>query len=327
MVHILDISFGFHNGNLVTDIFRKDTDSRGSLHFSSCHPNHVFSGIVYSQALRLRRIINKDDIFHSRLEELKIDFIAASYPLKLINNIFDKVKNLPRHLEKKQKKMESKSAVILTSTYGRDRELKKIVQESCEPQKIPIQYVSKTGAKLKNIVSNLKQVSLGKKHGISAPCCQRLCKTCNLMSGKCEIINSRNKKFKTSKGNCKSRNCIYCATCNICHKNYVGKSTQPEHKRINGHRTDMKKYMDNPGILNVNSDVSEKERYSLATHLHNEHNKVSQNGLDDHYNFTILEKCTPKSLDLKEHLWVQKLKSLSPFGINLNSPLGFPLKM
>ena len=47
MVHILDISFGFHNGNLVTDLFRKDKDSRGYLHFSSCHPNHVFSGIVY----------------------------------------------------------------------------------------------------------------------------------------------------------------------------------------------------------------------------------------------------------------------------------------
>ena len=147
------------------------------------------------------------------------------------------------------------------------------------------------------------------------------------MSGKSEITNSKNKKFKTGNGNCKTQNCVYCASCNICNKNYVGKSTQPEHKRINGHRTDMKRYMNNPGILNVNSDISEKDKYSLATHLHSEHNIISQSGLDDYYKFTILEKCTPKSLDVKEHLWIQKLKSLSPFGINLNSPLGFPLKM
>ena len=100
---------------------------------------------------------------------------------------------------------------------------------------------------------------------------------------------------------------------------------RPNHKRINGHRNDMKKYMKNPQILNDNSDLSEKDRFSLALHLHRDHNIKSTDGLDDHYSFTILEKCTPKSLDVKEHLWIQRLKSLTPFGLNLNSPLGFPL--
>lgn len=145
------------------------------------------------------------------------------------------------------------------------------------------------------------------------------------MSGKDEIYNTKNKKFKTAMGTCKTRNCIYGATCKICDKKYVGKSTQPEHKRINGHRSNMKRYMENPTILNGETDLKEKDKYSLATHLHQEHNITSPHSLDEQYSFTILEKCTPKSLDIKEHHWIQRLKSLSPFGLNLDSPLGFPL--
>ena len=68
-----------------------------------------------------------------------------------------------------------------------------------------------------------------------------------------------------------------------------------------------------------------KDRYSLAIHLHREHVIKLVEGMDDYYEFTLLEKCTPKSIDLKEHMWIQKRKSLVPFGLNLNSPLGFPL--
>ena len=159
---------------------------------------------------------------------------------------------------------------------------------------------------------------------MSKPCTQPLCKCCPLMSGKDSIFNAKNKKFRTCLGNCKTNNCIYCATCRLCEKNYVGKSTQPEHKRVNGHRTDMRRYVRNPQVMD-STDTNSKDQYSLAVHLHRDHNIVLESGLDDYYTFTLLEKCTPKSIDLKEHLWIQKLKSLQPFGLNLNSPLGFPV--
>ena len=120
-VHILDILFGFNEN---WNHYRKETDSRGYLHYSSCHPNHVFSGIVYSQGLRLRRIINDDEVLHVRLEELKVDFIASKYPVKLIENIFKKVRELPRTLEKRVRTEELRENVILTSTYGQANELK-----------------------------------------------------------------------------------------------------------------------------------------------------------------------------------------------------------
>ena len=324
-VHILDILFGFDlSGTLITDLYKKETDSRAFLHYSSCHPNHVFSGIVYSQAIRLKRIISKNEVFLARLDELKEDFRASKYPNRLIENIFEKVKLLPRTLEKKVRTGELRRNVILTSTHGRDKQLKNIVQETCKGFDIPIQFVSKTAATLKNLVSNLKEISLGRKYGLSKPCTQPLCKCCPLMSGKDSIVNSKNKKFRTCLGNCKTNNCIYCATCRLCQKNYVGKSTQPEHKRVNGHRTDMRRYVRNPQVMD-STDATNKDQYSLAVHLHRDHNIVLESGLDDYYTFTLLEKCTPKSIDLKEHLWIQKLKSLQPFGLNLNSPLGFPV--
>ena len=87
----------------------------------------------------------------------------------------------------------------------------------------------------------------------------------------------------------------------------------------------MKKYVNNPNVLNSVSDLSEKDKYTLATHLKETHGISTLTGLDDNYKFTILEKCSPKNLDIKEHLWIQKLKTLTPFGLNLNSPLGFPI--
>ena len=324
-VHILDILFGFGlDGMLTTDLYRKETDSRAFLHYSSCHPNHVFSGIVYSQAIRLKRIISREEVLITRLEELKEDFKASKYPNRLIENIFEKVMQLPRTFEKRVRTQEIRRNVILTSTHGRDKQLKNIVQEKCKGFDIPIQFVSKTAATLKNLVSNLKNISLGKKYGLSKPCATPRCKCCPLMSGKDSVVNGKNKEFKTCLGNCKTNNCIYCATCRLCEKNYVGKSTQPEHKRVNGHRNDMKKYVRNPQVVD-GADASNSDRYSLARHLHRDHNIVLENGLDDYYTFTLLEKCSPKSIDVKEHLWIQKLKSLPPFGLNLNSPLGFPL--
>ena len=67
-VPFLDIQFCFDiEGNLQTDLYVKPTDARSYLNFKSAHPKHVFPGIVYSQCLRLRRIINKKDRLKLRL--------------------------------------------------------------------------------------------------------------------------------------------------------------------------------------------------------------------------------------------------------------------
>ena len=78
-VAFLDIQYTFDGeGALQTDLFVKPTDSRSYLQFGSTHPNHVFSAIVYSQSLRLRRIINCNQRVANRLKELNKAFLNSN---------------------------------------------------------------------------------------------------------------------------------------------------------------------------------------------------------------------------------------------------------
>ena len=97
----------------------KPTDARSYLHYTSAHPRHTFSGIVYSQCLHLRRIINDQDRLKSRLIELCSAFEKFGYPKNMLMNISTKVLNMSRQIERIQSTEESNSKPILVvSSYG-----------------------------------------------------------------------------------------------------------------------------------------------------------------------------------------------------------------
>ena len=78
-VSFLDIQFCFStDGNLETDLYVKPTDARTYLQYGSAHPNHIYSGIIYSQCFRLRRIINSNSRLHIRIGELKQAFLNSN---------------------------------------------------------------------------------------------------------------------------------------------------------------------------------------------------------------------------------------------------------
>ena len=94
--NFLDISLKFEFDSdlqLITDIYRKPTDANRYLHFTSHHPRHVFYSVVYSAALRYRRIINNDDTLQLRLKELNVIFEKSGYPTEMVNTILHKVGN------------------------------------------------------------------------------------------------------------------------------------------------------------------------------------------------------------------------------------------
>ena len=334
LVHFLDISFGFDfDGELSTDIYIKETDSRSYLNFKSCHPRFIFSSVIYSQALRYRRIIINQDLLNIRLMELYRNFRLSDYPHTMINNILEKVKELPRTLTHNQQTEQTNEKVVrLISTYGQNHllhQLEKTITPTLVEANIitKFEHVNKTAPSLKSMLSNSKFISLKNKYGNSIPCNRNNCKNCKMMSGKCYIRNSSNKKFKTAPGNCTSRNIIYAGTCSICNKNYVGRSTQMHASRNNGHRAKFVRYakqLENGVKVDLN-DLDDD--YSLGIHLHEAHNITCQDGFNDNYKFTILENCNPRDLCKKEHLWIQKMRSLIPHGLNRNSPYGLPLLM
>ena len=82
-------------------------------------------------------------------------------------------------------------------------------------------------------------------------------------------------------------------------------------------------------ILKNNGQIHEsdvdKDEYVPGMHLYNNHNMRDFRDFNENYEMTLLEKCSPSMLDVKEHLWIQKLRTLNPLGLNSVDPFGLPL--
>ena len=145
------------------------------------------------------------------------------------------------------------------------------------------------------------------------------------MSNKDIVTSTSNNVYKTAPGNCTTRNTIYSAVCKLCSKPYVGKTTQMICGRICEHKSCYNKYLKSKGKISPSNCKHFEEKFALAVHLYDEHGINNVQAFENSYEFTVLEKCSPKAITVKEHLWIQKIKSIHPLGLNLNSPLGLPL--
>ena len=82
------------NNELVTTLYKKETDRNTFLHRKSYHPPSTKKSIPYSQALRISRICSDDNDYHKQLEELKDRFIQRGYGKK---EIIDQLNKATQH--------------------------------------------------------------------------------------------------------------------------------------------------------------------------------------------------------------------------------------
>ena len=104
-IHFLDTTINLHKeGGITTSLYQKPTDTCNLLHGDSFHPWSCKTGIIYSQALRYRRVITSDEELYSKLQELKNNLIIRGYQINDINEQFNKVIRLSQSqlLESKQ---------------------------------------------------------------------------------------------------------------------------------------------------------------------------------------------------------------------------------
>ena len=164
-----------------------------------------------------------------------------------------------------------------------------------------------------------KASALGQPYGKTESCKMKHCKGCTMMSKEDFVTDLDFKKYRTARGKCNSNNLIYHAKCKFCSKGYVGKTTQKLNGRISGHRGKFTEF-----LYNDTSQLNDEDNL-LGLHMFHKHYQNSDTALDDSYTFKILEMCNPKHLDLKEHVWVQKLKCVAPYGLNSHDPFGIPV--
>ena len=114
----LDAMVSILHGKLHTDLYSKPTDAHKFLSPTSCHPKHVFRSVVYSGALRIRRICSRDDFFSKRIAEFRGYLINSGYRERFIDPIIEKaVREDRKLLLAKKKDDKSSDRVLFVTTF------------------------------------------------------------------------------------------------------------------------------------------------------------------------------------------------------------------
>ena len=71
--------------------------------------------------------------------------------------------------------------------------------------------------------------------------------------------------------------------------------------------------------IDTNSDL-----WMLGLHLHLDHGLTDPDAFDRNIKFGILDVVNPTEIDKKEFLWMHKLNTFQPTGINIEYPFGIP---
>ena len=114
---------------------------------------------------------------------------------------------------------------------------------------------------------------------------------------------------------------IYGVECNLCGVQYTGKTVQQLRSRISGHRAWMKKTKDKEKDQEDGKWENEDEA-TLAEHLKAEHELENAEDFNNAYKFTVLQFCAPSTIDKLEQIWISRLKTMTPYGLNISKPLG-----
>ena len=300
-VAFLDIQFCFNKeGDLETDLYVKPTDSRSYLQYGSSLANHVYSGIVYSQCFRLRKIINCNNRLRTRISELKVAFQNSNYPQKMVDNISQKILEMERKLPKPKNSSNSSIVVPTTpspekirviSTYGSDSDLLEVVKAfestligspsfTSTPEQLPssstskrkgmFQLVKRTGASLRNKLVKNKQRALSVGENKTTPCRHKNCQCCRLISDS-NKVNINGETARPANGNCSTYNVIYCFVCTKCSKGYVGRTVQRLSERAGRHCKNYYTMLKDFTNVLKNDIYRQDDEFSLGLHLIEDH--------------------------------------------------------
>jgi hypothetical protein len=118
----LDTATTVKEGNMITDIYPKPTDKHQYLSPSSCHHNHCFKSIPFSQAIRVKRICSTVEATKQRLGDLRHHLKRRGYNDKVIESGFSKASEIDRNdlLDYKEKKINKRVPLVLTCHSSRE---------------------------------------------------------------------------------------------------------------------------------------------------------------------------------------------------------------
>ena len=125
------------------------------------------------------------------------------------------------------------------------------------------------------------------------------CMTCDMLREEATFTSTTTGKRYDVIGfaTCRTSNVVYLIQCALCNQQYVGMTTQPLHKRMNSHRSDIYNDRNNGGV---------------ARHF------CSDGHTLDHFTVMVIEVLDdPSRVRPREKYWIVELQTLCPNGMNL----------
>ena len=326
-VHFLDVTVTLTDGFLSTSLYTKPTDARNYLSFKSCHPKNCKSAIPYSQFLRVRRICSSDTDFVKHSREMGHHFLRADYPANIVQEAFSRAYHKDRatllNPPPRETEEDTTNIFLITTYHPGGRILGDVVKQnwdmldkSSSTREILNWKTTQGFRRPKNIrdilvkarVEDPSQPKTTNTNNITRKRCSKAsCRYCIKLNKTGSIISPiTGREYNTIRNcDCKTNNIIYCITCTICYKQYIGHTKRTLGERMCEHF----RY-----ITQHNSTHSVGRHYNTDDHsgLRDVCLHVLQFGRNDPDSKESLRV----RLEL-EQLWIHRLRSTTPMGLNV----------
>lgn len=231
-LNFLDVLLIRGNNNIITDIYRKPTDSHQYLHFFSNHARHIKRNVPYSLAYRIHSIVSDNSTRTVRFAELKQRLLERKYPATLIDDAIEKAKR--RSVPKSSTPVKPVVFTYSTASLGFfNHNVRPLAETLLSKFCLSNERITPSTIQPPNLrfLFNRNQRFQTKK------CNKPRCLTCKHMVEKTHsiTINNISVEFNSSM-NCRSKNVIYIITCCNCQQFYVGETCNSLNLRVNLHR-------------------------------------------------------------------------------------------
>ena len=301
------------NGNIDTDLYKKPTDTNQYLLFTSSHPRHTKTAIPYGLAIRICRICSKTDWRDIRLAELKISLIERGYPENLVSDQINRAKIIPRDSLLQYKTKTVHQRIPLVSTYNphhpdikqiTNNHLKILHKSNRCLNAIPVSpmLAHRRCNNLRDLLvhSEIKQCIL--PSGFHKCESTRGCNICKFSENSSQFYSHSTTTKYTIRQHitCTSKNIIYLITCKRCQKQYVGETKTQFRLRFNNHLSTIRRKTNTPVAIHFNENQHTIEDLTIT-------GIIKLNKSDD-----ILRRKL-------ESVWISKLNTLTPNGLNILS--------
>ena len=111
-IYFLDLKIASSNGKLMTSLYNKPVDCHQYLHHKSGHPEYTKQSIIYSQAIRVKRVCSQESDFKNTLLNLNHSPLKEVILKKTINT---EMKNVLGYSSRKiNNKIEKRTPFVVT---------------------------------------------------------------------------------------------------------------------------------------------------------------------------------------------------------------------